>query len=59
MKWSKETERLVNNNSESDKGEAGPPTRPEKWGGGKLYHEYMNLPQHRGLIKAQNGGLIK
>ena len=33
--------------------------RPEKWGGGgKLYHEYTNLSQHRGLIKAQNRGLI-
>ena len=28
-------------------------------GGGKLHHEYMNLPQHRGLIKAQNRCLIK
>ena len=28
-------------------------------GGANLFHEYINLPQHRGLIKAQNRGSIK
>ena len=33
--------------------------RDQKSMGAKLCHEYMNLPQHRGLIKAQNRGVTK